>query len=284
MTIADPTIILPSFDLTLPEFDLDLPATIDLPLGIRAEETWIRVVRRGDGGVAVEAGAKNFVLTWNGNDLAALGGAFVLGYKTADGQERYWMEATLFERQHPAATATGPDDYTFELPFDVLGLKAECWRFKLGLFMSSANDRACFQALLEIGGLEITSALLEGGETGQFRTDVRLLMRDLTIMVNDMTAESIEFFDGVTEPAAVFGKYKKVRIPALSFAADLLKAPDPQKPANDYGMRFVDGDFRSGERLFLAWRQQGTQFLRALAHDLLGSAPPARRERRKLPR
>ncbi|MER8910970.1 hypothetical protein NKH99_25465 [Mesorhizobium sp. M0854] len=273
LTIAKPEIKLPNFKFVLPEYDLDIPATIDLPLGIGAEETWIRVVRRGDDGYAVEAGARNFILTWGGEPIE-LGGTLILGYKTAGGEERYWVEATLIEGQHPRADDPEPKPYKFALPFDVLAIEAECWQFKVGLFMSNkGGKRACFQAMLEIGGLDVTSSLRgdEGGK-GFFHTDVRLLLRDLNVMTNDMTSGNIYFLEGATNPKSkdVFGRYQKVRIAALSFAADLFAAPDPTKPANDYGMKFLDGEFRSGERLLIAWSQKGMQFLRALAHDLLG--------------
>lgn len=276
LTTADPTIKLPDFNFVLPEYDLDIPATIDLPLGIGAEETWFRVVRRADDGYAVEAGARNFILTWGGEPIK-LGGTLILGYRTEAGEERYWVEATLIEGQHPQAGDLEPKPYKFALPFDVLAIEAECWRFKVGLFMSNkGGKRACFQALLEIGGLDVTSSLRgEEGGKGFFHTDVRLLLRDLNVMTNDMTSENIYFFDGATNPKSkdVFGRYQKVRIPALSFAADLFAAPDPKNPANEYGMKFLDGEFRSGERLFVAWSQKGMQFLRALAHDLLGGEP-----------
>lgn len=257
------------FDLPdLPDWNLDLPLLPSLPLGIAVQETrlWLRMV---GGGLVVEARAEGFYLTWSGQAVTDPMGRVALIYDTVSGT--YQLTAVLFERQWPAEGETPADSFGFSLPFDVLGIKAKAWYVGLGFYFAAnpeqnPGSKACFQALLEIGGLEISSCF--AGSDGLYGTDLRLLIRDTTVITN-------EFPHGTPGPhffaAARGGHFDPWRkqIPAYSFARDLPQT-QPASPANDYGLAFIDGMFRKGERAVLVWKMNGRRLIKALAHDLLG--------------
>jgi hypothetical protein len=255
-----------------PNWSVDLPLAIDLPLGVGAEETGLRL-SRPDNKLVVTAWARNFYASW-GDTRLHLGGKIELTYR--QDPNRYTFFAEIFSKQYPQGET---DPYGFALPFDLLALAADCWYLRAGLFSSGpiggGVGRLCFEALLEIGGLNITSRFAgDGGNQGLYRTDVRLLMRDFKVISNSMpsTAPAPIFFGAVQNPTGPFKPYidKAIEVPALSFAQDLLLPPTQSGPTNDYGMEFLDGDFRGSERIYVLWRQKGLRFLRALAHDLLG--------------
>lgn len=265
------------FDFEVPDWDVDLPLSIDLPLGAGAHETSMRLIKDG-GALAVTALARDFYVTWKDSAPSKLGGLISLSYAAGV----YTLEAALLEKQYP--TEAGEDPFEFSLPFDVLGMQADVWYMRAGLFASNQPaeqgdpvGHVCFEFLLEVGGLQITSSFSDD-EDGIYRTDLRLLLRDFNVIANDLPAGPAgaqQFLSGVkwesrgTNP---FAKYQSINLPALSFAADLLAEP-PADPTNDHGLQFLDGDFRVGERIFVLWRQTGRRFLRALAHDLLGRSP-----------
>ncbi|MGE3365733.1 MAG: hypothetical protein AB7I34_20075 [Rhizobiaceae bacterium] len=116
----------------------------------------------------------------------------------------------------------------------------------------------------------MTSRLTGDAGEGLYRTDARLLLRDTTL-VSATVANPPEFLAGAKRPAGAnpFDQWLGKKVPALSFADDLL-APPPTSGVNEYGLTFHDGEFRSGERTFLLWRMNGRRLLKALAHDLLG--------------
>lgn len=254
----------------------NLKLEIDLPLGIGAKKTSL-ALNRDAGCLVLSASASDFYLSWNGAQMLDLGGRMELTY--ADGHYTFFAE--LLRKQYPASVADGP--YTFTLPFDLLGISADCWFFRAGLYAGGQigdSVQLCFEVLLEIGGLELRSSLTgDEGSKGFYHTDLRILMRDFAVLSNSMKApeNALSLFALVTNSNARFDKYKTKNIPALSFAADLFAPPlDPALAlalANDYGMEFLDGDFRAGERIYILWRQKGLRFMRALAHDLLGQEP-----------
>ncbi|MGH8224364.1 MAG: hypothetical protein ACREQZ_15455, partial [Woeseiaceae bacterium] len=266
----------PSFPL--PTWNVDLPFQVDLPLGIGARKTALHLSRLSSGGLVISALAEDFYLAWKDAELD-LGGRVELAYVEGP-PARYTFEATLFELQYPNAGET--DLYSFSLPFDIVALKAECWYLRMGLFASGVSTpvKACFEFLLEIGGFTVSSSLM-GGDSGarSYRSDVRLLMRDFKILTNAMQGvpgAPAFLARAKSTPSDPFEKYQQtpIEIPTLSFARDLLaQKPPASSPANDYGMEFLDGDFRAGERVFILWRQNGLRFIRALAHDLLGRRP-----------
>jgi hypothetical protein len=245
---------------------------IDLPLGIGAKKTSLALTRDA-GNLVLSASASDFYLSWNGAQVLDLGGRMDLTY--ADGHYTFFAE--LLRKQYPASVDDGP--YTFSLPFDLLGISADCWFFRAGLYAGGqigASVQLCFEVLLEIGGLELRSSLTgDEGSKGVYHTDLRILMRDFAVLSNSMKApgNALPLFALVTNRNARFDRYTTKTIPALSFAADLFAPPPDPALANDYGMEFLDGDFRAGERIYILWRQKGLRFLRALAHDLLGQEP-----------
>lgn len=266
---------LPSFPL--PNWNVDLPLETSLPLGIGVRRTELHLASPAVGkGLVVIAIAENFYLDWDGTQLN-LGGRVSLTY-VEQPTPRYTFEATLFERQHPPAGQIA--SYGFSLPFDVLSLSADCWYFRLGLYASTVGGktRTCFELLLEVGGLTVSSRFSDADKKGLYRSDLRLLVRDASVLANGMAGQPNvpTFLQGATSTAGdAFAPYKAtpIAVPALSFARDLL-APPPANtaPANEYGLEFLDGDFKPGQRVFILWRQNGMRFLRALAHDLLGRA------------
>lgn len=267
---------LPNFPL--PDWNVDLPLEASLPLGIGARRTELHLASPAAGkGLVVIAIAEDFYLAWSDTQLD-LGGRVSLTYVELPAP-RYTFEATLFEHQHPPVGQIAP--YRFALPFDVLSLSADCWYFRLGLYASTAGGRTrtCFEFLLEIGGLTVSSHFSEADKKGLYRSDLRLMVRDAMVLANSMAGQPNApiFLQGAdSTPDDAFAPYKAraIEVPALSFARDLL-APPPSNtaPANDYGLEFLDGDFQPGQRVFILWRQQGMRFLRALAHDLLGRTP-----------
>lgn len=261
-TIAFPIPPLPQWECPA------LPLVADLPLGIGADQASVRLHRAG-GRLALDASASGFYLSWQAARIPLPG---ELHLRLRDMGE-YEFFATLYRAQYPAQ-AGDPVPYAFSLPFGVLRLAADCWYFRAGLFSAGeigGKHTMCFEILLEVGGLAIASALAGAdGDQGLYRTDLRLLVRDFTVVSNAMTAQALAFFRDVEHPFGPFAAYAGKTVPALSFAADLLAPPPPDVPANEYGLTFLDGDFRAGERLYVLWRQRGLRFLRALAHDLLG--------------
>ncbi|MER9650872.1 hypothetical protein [Mesorhizobium sp. M0199] len=258
----------------LPQWDVDLPLSIDLPLGVGVVSTHLHLRKAAGQGLVVDASAEGFYVTWQGEAVTAPRGQVVLRYVEATGI--YTIEVRFFEAQYPEADAIPPwQPYGFSLPFDLLGLEAECWYLRLGLFLSNVGGGkryACFEALLEIGGLKVTSRFTGDESEGLYRTDVRLLLRDTTLVSAALTpGDAPEFLVDAKRPASEnpFDRWLSRPVPALSFADDLL-APPPASGVNEYGLTFHDGEFRSGERAFLLWRMNGRRLLKALAHDLLG--------------
>ncbi|MFG1379133.1 hypothetical protein [Xanthobacter autotrophicus] len=272
---------LTNFDLpgfTPPELDwqMNLPVSLKLPLGLSARRKSLRLSKQS-GKMVIEAIAELFYLTWNDHTID-LPASFKLrlAYESTGG--RYVIEATVGEWTYPAPKDALPaPPYAFALPFDMLGVQADCWRLRLGLYGSGGGGgkfSGCFDVLLEVGGLTLSSVL--GGDDGGvvYRTDLRLQLRDLKVIVNKVApGATLTMFDGVPPVAgSPFARYADVPAPAYSFAQDLL-APPATGPANQYGMTFLDGDVGDGPSVFLAWEQQGLRFLKALGHDLLGSEP-----------
>jgi hypothetical protein len=257
----------------LPAWNVDLPLSMDLPLGIGVKTARL-YLRKQAKTLVVDAVAEGFYLTWQGELIADDFGYIAMHYDQATGE--YSIEVRFFEAQYPAMGTEAGQPFGFSLPFDLLGLEADCWYFRLGLFLGNAgggSPRACFEALLEIGGLRVTSRFTGDGEDGLYQTDLRLLLRDTTIMAAELTSGAPEFFAGAKSNGQdAFAAWRGKPIPALSFARDL-RAPPPAGADNEYGITFVDGDFRKGERAYLLWQMSGQRLLKALAHDLLGREP-----------
>ncbi|MBL8340955.1 MAG: hypothetical protein JNL30_05745 [Rubrivivax sp.] len=275
---AWPTLNLPSLP-RLPDWSLpDLPRLeLKVPFGIGARDVGARIERAEAGGYAVQAWAKDFHLRWGETDLD-LPGRLELLYDTAS--RRYTFVAALLEKSYPTVSAE-PKPWRFALPLDLLWVEADCWYFRFGLFSTgspSALGRLCLEVLLEVGGLELRSRFGDADdEDGLYRTDLRLLVRDWQVLSNQMPSlvdpnppAPPPLFADVGFLNEPFRRYGNTPIPALSFAKDLLEEKKPNEPANDYGVRFLDGDFRLDERVFVLWRQYGLRFLRALGHTLLG--------------
>lgn len=252
-------------ELDLPDWSLDLPAVLDLPLGVGVETTrlWVRKV---GGGLVLDAVAEGFYLTWDDEAVTDPGGKLSITYSEASDQ--YTVIAELVRRSWPPAGTPDGTTFGFALPFDALAVTAEAWFLSLGVHLDDpkAGGRLCFRALVEVGGMEIRV-----GGRGLWRTDLRLLLLDGSVIANS-TAQmpAKDLFAGL--PGLPFNKWVGKPIPAQSFARDL-RDPGQTAPANDYGLTFIDGLFQSGERIYLLWQMSGERLVRALAHDLLGHAP-----------
>lgn len=274
-------------DIELPDWDVNFPLSFDLPLGLGFKDSYF-AIRRINGGYGIDAWAKRLLLSWQGMDTEFPDVELALKLEPAgDNDWKYLFSARLAEWVYPALDGSGRrSPYQFSLPMDLLGLSAECFRFRVGLNSSgSTNDELgdlCIEALLEIGGLKVFSHIAGGTAEPFFKTDLRLLTRNLNVLTGVPTAPTkLRMFDNLDEipPPIPFRKYydhelgnsgKKL---GVTFASDL-NAPPSNDPANDYGIEIIDGEFRKGERIYLAWSQSGDQFLRALSHDLF-STPPA---------
>lgn len=275
----------PDFDLSdwgimkpdLPKWDLDLPANLDLPLGLAVKDTRLQVKwteKDEVKGLEILAEAKDFYLTWRGEAVTDTGGRLSLSYS----DDGYVLEADLYSRQWPKKGEKTDDLFRFALPFDLLSMEAEAWFLSLGLRLEASTiggpPRICFQALLEIGGLIVRSGLASGS---LYKTDLRLLILDRSVMSQDASSKNIRFFAKAEADGTAFERWMDPSIPpipAYSFARDL-RAPVPMQtdPANDYGLTFLDGKFRRGERAFLLWQMNGERLVRALGHDILGNQP-----------
>ncbi|WP_353646189.1 hypothetical protein [Mesorhizobium sp. WSM2239] len=248
------------------DWDFDFPDEFDLPLGVRFRETHLRIYRQ-DGNYRIDAMARELVLSWGEFEFEP---EDVELHFRSNG-DTYLFYAQVFHAQYPS---DGDDrgEVGLSLPFGVLGGSLRCARVRVGVFghnNGGSKYRFCFDTLVEIGGLKITSSL--AGSDGVFyEADLRLLLRDGVLMTAVPTKVPTLLFEGL-EGEEVFKDYAN-QIPAHSFAENLREPAEPGAP-NEYGLSFLDGDFRPGERLFVAWSQKGNQLLEALAHDLLGRPP-----------
>jgi hypothetical protein len=257
--------------LSLPDWTLDLPVILDLPLGIEAKYKRLRLRKEpGKEVYTISVVAKDFSVLWN-TSAFELGGEFSLVWGSTG---QYVLQATLWQQTYPKEREAPGKRFDFALPFELLTLSAAYWRIRVGYFAkgTSVPVSGCFELLLEIGDLQLCSALAGDPGSPVYKTDVRLLVRDGKVLTNEVPGQG-PLFKGLDAPFR--DAYGQSEIPALSFAKDLSlpAAPVGPGPANDYGITFLDGDFSEGPRLFLAWSQSGTRLLKALAHDLLGEAP-----------
>lgn len=256
----------------LPAWGLDLPVDLDLPLGIGVKETRLSLARPGNR-LAFTAVAKGFFVTWDGQAMTDPVGEVSLTFDRG----QYILTAVLFSRQWPRTQQElneGP--YGFSLPFGLFGLKAQAWYLHFGLRLEGAigsgTPRACFELLLEIGGLAVTSSIAQGD---LYRTDLRILLLDRSVISNTIASgNGPALFDRASRDGAVgahFEQWRQHPIPAHSFADRL--GETPEGPENDYGLEFLDGTFRKGERVALLWRMNGGRLIKALVHDLFGGLP-----------
>lgn len=228
------------------------------PLGLSFKKQFFSIRKINEDWV-VTAGVEGLIATWN--DLAPLEwDDFEATLTYSNGA--YLFKAQFIGEHYPDNGQTEP--YRFSLPFEALTLSTLCWQFRAGM-ISDAQGKLCFDTILSLGDLKITSALM-GSET-LYATDMRIHMRDLTIMTADAAAGT-PMFHGL--PNAPFSEY--ANIPALTFAKKL-RNPPPKGAPNEAGLTITDGAFNSGECALLAWRQRGNQLIKALAHDILGTAP-----------
>ncbi|WP_170763689.1 hypothetical protein [Ruegeria lacuscaerulensis] len=252
-------------DVDLPDWDLDLDVEIDLPLGLAFRNTQLSITREDDQ-YRIKAVAESLILRWGDASEFEIKDARISMQLIFDGTDWFYVvEVTLFKTKGEAVR--------FALPFDVLSLGAACWQFRLGLHVSNLSSDAaiCPEVLIELGGAEIRSSLSDGGAEPLYKTDLRILMRNFTVMFADLNEAKAPLLFEEYKDDAPFKDFAR-KIPALSFARDL-SAPKPAKEDNDYGIEILDGDVRKGERFFIAWTQRGNQLLKALAYDLTGGEP-----------
>lgn len=264
-------------DLPAIPWNVSLPGSLSLPLGIQVKESWLRISDPGDGKTRIEGCIEGLRLTWGDGDeepqaiewdsfkacaiLTQQGGNF-----------EYKIEVTAVSWHYPKADDQEAGPYSIGLPFNLLTLTANCWFVRLGAHLEGGDTpRICFEALVEIGGFEVSSALAGGDKKPLYKTDLRLLMRDLTVVSNQAGDQDIRLFETLSGAYQIeaFQPYEDKPIPAYSFADDLITPKQPGTP-NEYGLTFLDGVFRKGERVYVAWKQKGNQAIKALAHDLLG--------------
>lgn len=269
--------LIPSFEVdpNLPalDWDVDLRVNIDLPLGLRVRDASF-AMRRDGSAHRIALDVSGLVLVWDGAEVLA-SDTFALSLVWSGG--RYLVEAQLFAAQYPRPDATGTTlPFAFALPLDLLRAEADAVLLRLGLFGhddASGTTRFCFDALLEVGGLALSSALSGGAPF--HRTDLRLHMRDLRLMTGTLDSE-VPLFEGARGEANVFAAYRALSSPLLkrqSFGGDLRSAPE-EGPANDTGVEFLDGAFSTGAHAYIAWQQSNVgRILTALSHEVLGTAP-----------
>jgi hypothetical protein len=253
----------------LPKYrwDRELPINLTLPLGLRFKEQRFSISGNPQDGWHIDADLRGLTALWDGQTLGEWDD-FAVGLSYSSADETYTFFAHFASETYPKSYPAEP--YKFSLPFDLLKLEAECWRLKLGLFGTGGNGTAapftfCFDGVLEVGGLKITSGLFS--ETPVYETDLRLHLRDLSVM----TAEDkgLKLFEG--ETSAPFTGYQ-LEVPQMTFARKLKDPPPPGAP-NESGLTILDGDYTAGERFLIAWEQKGNQLIKALASDILGTAP-----------
>ncbi|MBH5386662.1 hypothetical protein [Bradyrhizobium diversitatis] len=236
-------------DLPAITWDVDLPLSITLPLGLRLKESAFRIAP-ADGRPRVHLEAKGLVLRIGSIDLPHDDFRLDLVWNGAS----YTLRVVLAEWKR----APGGDGEFLKLPFRLLRASAAAWRLRLGFF--AHDDRACFDTVLEVGGLK-----LEYGEGRKlYEANLRIHLRDLRVLTAPPTTTRT-LFEG---EGAEYDSYK-IPIPRLTFAESPAGAGTP----NDYGIEFLDGAVDTDSRLFLAWRQNGNQFLKALSSDLFGTVP-----------
>jgi|GEM_PF-2940233 len=250
----------------LPKYrwDRELPIKLNLPLGLRFKEQRFSISGTlGDW--RVNAVFKGLIALWNGKDVAEWN-SFAAGLEYDSG--KYTFFAHFAVETYPKSLPAEP--YEFSLPFDVLGIKADCWRLTLGLFSTGGDGNStpftfCFDGVLEVGELQITSGLSPNAPL--YKTELRLHLRDLSIMTAEKSG--LKLFAG--ETSAPF-TYYQLEVPQMTFAQKLKDPPPPGAP-NESGLSILDGDFAVGERFLIAWEQKGNQLIKALAADILGNTP-----------
>ncbi len=269
--------LIPDFDFVLPKFNWDIrfPALPALPLGLSVDDAWIEVSLNGDE-TRVQACVEGLRLTWvkdgtnpGPEDPSFHWDNFRLCLSFEDGD--YKLSARLYQAQFPTADDQA-ESWGFALPFRLLGVEAACWYFHVGLHLD--EERLCFEALLEVGGLKVTSRLASGKDDGEFyNTDLRILLRDLTVVSNPVSGDIPLFFNiKAGDRPAIFNRYSNTAIRAYSFAEDLLADPGDTPARKRF--EFLDGAFREGERLFVAWEQEDGALMEFVARKLLGRRPP----------
>ena len=254
----------------LPKYrwDRELPINLNLPLGLRFKEQRFSISGNPDDGWLIEVALHGLTASWDGQKLGTWDD-FAAGLSYSSEKGTYLFFALFASDKYPKNGEA--EAYTFALPFDLLTLKAECWRLKLGLFGTGGNGTSkqpftfCFDSVLEVGGLKITSGLFSAKPV--YETDLRLHLRDLSVMT--AKDDELQLFEG--EGNAPFTDYQ-FKVPQMTFAQKLKDPPPPGAP-NESGLTILDGEFTAGERFLIAWEQKGNQLIKALASDILGTTP-----------
>ncbi len=261
-------------------WNFDFPNQISVPLGLRFRKSRLQLRQNANDQsdappLYVNVLIEGVEVNWGPFEFSD--DKFKLSLEWLEEEKKYKFNAVFSDLFYPTSDSSEP--LNISLPFKLLKASAACARLRLGLFTSVNNAKQpptrslCFETLIEIGGFSLSSELSSGSEKSLYETDLRLLLRNLSVIADDVPDKlNVKFFDGIDETLPeIFKNYQKC-IPAYSFAKNLNDSSEPDSP-NDYGLYFLDGDFRAGERIFLAWEQRGNQLLRALAHDLLGKSP-----------
>ncbi|MBX4899822.1 hypothetical protein HJA83_00390 [Rhizobium bangladeshense] len=235
-------------DLPPIRWDVDFPLAITLPFGLSVRDSEFRIAPT-DGTPRVHLLARGLILKLGSASLPY--DDFRLDLE--------WNGSSYTLRIVVAEWKRAPDEggFFFSLPFNLLTAKAAAWRFRLGFF--AHDGKACLDTVLEVGGL----TLEYGEKRSLLEAHLRMHLRDMRFLTAAPTGTHT-LFEG---EGPTYDPYK-IPIPRLSF----VQSPADSE-ANDYGIQLLDGAVDGGKCLYVAWRQRGNQFLKALAHDLFGSTP-----------
>ena len=257
-----PEFSMPSIKIDPIDWDMDFPLRLDLPLDLDFQGASLRV-RDLDGGWRITTELKGLRAKIELIEVVRPDFAAEL---TWDGS-KYLFRAVIADLHYPECNdQTGR--YAFNLPFSLLGVSAACWRLRLGLFAtdSSGKWRFCIDMILEVGELSVTSSVLDNPI---YQANARVHLRGASLLTGSPPAD-LKLFDGIDASLTAFKPFRCVEVPALSFAGQEKQAAASK---NEYGIAFLDGSYKAGERLHLAWQQRGGQLLKALSADLLGTEP-----------
>lgn len=259
---------LSGYDLDFPDWDIDFPSLPRLPYDVQFQDGDLSLRKDGDFW-RLTCFLKGLEVSVGGFDLSYEDFELSLRY---DSTGKYLVKAGLAQLQYPRPDKPDEtDEIGFALPFDLLEAKAACWLFRIGLHVvggAGADLRVCVDTVLEIGGITVSSGL---SSDALWEGDLRLHMRDLTIMTVDYSTPLPKFF-ATAEPVIVGGQdffaAHQHEMPTMSFGEQLPRtAPDV---VNESGLTVLGFDWQGPERMYVAWEQRGNQLFKALAHDLLG--------------
>lgn len=260
---------LSGYNLEFPDWEIDFPTLPRLPYNARFLEEEFSLTKSGDVWQiycrlkGLEVAIADFEIADPNFELEVV---FESG--------KYKISAGIAQLQFPHPDRpTEIEPRGIGLPFDLLKAEARCWLLRFGLHFlggAGANSRVCVDTILEIGGFTIGT---EMSQDPLWSGDIRLHLRDLTVMTAAYGAAAPKFFEKANSvPLAGGGNFFaefQHPLPEMSFAEKLPR--QVVDPVNEGGLSLLAADFRGKERIYVAWEQKGNQLFKALTHDLLGT-------------